>query len=91
MTEPEATMAHLTIDPRQWPELLAGTSPVEVRTPEGRKVGVFTPCTEKPWTEEDFRALFDFDRLRTLIEEHKGKGRSLQEVLADRASRDPEA
>lgn len=134
MTEPEATMTHLTIDPKQWPELLAATSPVEVRTPEGRKLGVFTPVceedelyaralalfdveearnvaarergdarptaevldrirrgersldSEKPWTEEEFRASFDWERIEALIAEHRGKGRSLREVLADLAS-----
>lgn len=80
MTEP--TMTHLTIDPRQWPELLAATGPVEVRSPEGRKLGVFTPVSEE---ENELyaraMALFDIEEARNVAARERGDARPTAEVL----------
>jgi hypothetical protein len=57
----------------------------ELRTSEGRSLGVFTPaCTAE---EDRLKSLFDLEEAERILATEKGKGRQLREIWRDLESK----
>ncbi|MBX9681712.1 MAG: hypothetical protein K2X38_23385 [Gemmataceae bacterium] len=54
--------------------------PTEIRDPQGRVLGFFTPSNVQPLTEAEVRSLFDIENASRVLDSEKGTGSSLTDV-----------